>query len=554
MSVGRHSPPHRPTPPRSPRRHDGSGLSVAACAGRRRALRRGAAPAAGRAALLGVLLAGAPAALVACGGAPWHALSSGALDDLLRGALVPPTPAAWRGLVAAGGWAAWARFVAALAVELHRSIARGARTPLDEPGAGGVGASARGRPGTFAAWLLAPLLVAGSAPLAAAPSPPLAPAAGVLRNARAPDPVPRRWPFSPGPLVSGLAGALGAALVEEVRRARAGRAPEGQAPAAAPLPARAPDGARLAPTTTSGPATTPGRLLPRVPELSLRERVALAAPGRGEPTGVREGGAGHGDPEERRAAVGGSWVRAEVGAEVVVRVLGLVEVDGAPGPFERPKVLESLVYLALRPAGASKEEWAEALWPGRAMSPSSLNTSIWQLRRALGTNARGERRVLPTRNGRLRLDASVTTDLALLERLAQSGDPGEWLRALELVRGRPFEGLGDPDWVVLDGVQARAEEAVVGLALRTARSCLAAGEPDGALKALRRGIQASPYDERCRRALVQAARAEGNLGVARAALRDLRRLLGEEERVLAEAVRSQREADREGGKATALVR
>jgi DNA-binding SARP family transcriptional activator len=220
-----------------------------------------------------------------------------------------------------------------------------------------------------------------------------------------------------------------------------------------------------------------------------------------------------------------------------MRLLGPVEVHGAPGPFDRPKVIESLAYLAVNRGGATKTAWATALWPDRHMSPNSLNTSLWQLRRALGVDASGKRRFPPSRSRRLRLGAGVCTDLELFEALACDPSPVRAGEALGLVRGRPFDGLGDPEWLVLEGHTSRVESLVVATALRAAGCALDAGDPDRASLAARQAILASPYDERLYRILMMAASAGGNAGGVKATMRALCRVLGVDAPALSEETR-----------------
>jgi DNA-binding SARP family transcriptional activator len=174
----------------------------------------------------------------------------------------------------------------------------------------------------------------------------------------------------------------------------------------------------------------------------------------------------------------------------------------------------------------SKQRWATALWPDRALSPNSLNTAVWQLRRALGLDAAGDRHLPAAHSGRLRLGAGVHTDLADLELLLEIGSPAALRRGLELVRGRPFDGLGDPDWVVLEGHASRAESAVAEAALALGATTLSRGDWSGAAWAARRALAACPFDERLYRLLADAASAAGNGAAAAAALEELRRAVG----------------------------
>ena len=192
-----------------------------------------------------------------------------------------------------------------------------------------------------------------------------------------------------------------------------------------------------------------------------------------------------------------------------VGVLGPPFVRGAARTFVRGSSRELVVYLVMHPGGAGTDNWATALWPDRVMAPASLHSTASDARRALGRSRLGHDH-LPRGHGRLRLAPTVTSDWARLTALAACDDPASWSRGLGLVRGRPFDGLRSPDWTVLQGIAAEVEEAVVSLAVRVADSRLGAGDGHGAARAARRGLLASPYDERLYRRLLLAADAQGN--------------------------------------------
>ncbi len=194
---------------------------------------------------------------------------------------------------------------------------------------------------------------------------------------------------------------------------------------------------------------------------------------------------------------------------VEVRVLGPVEVRGGARPLHRPFALDLVVYLALHPGGVPTDVWTEALWPERQRAPATLCSTASAARRALGSSTAGEDH-LPRRRGRLQLGPGVTTDWQQLRGLSGRPEAVAWREALQLVRGRPFEGLRSPDWVVLEGTAALVAEAVVELAVRVAELELRAGNPAGAVAAARRGLPASPFDERLFRILLRAADAAGN--------------------------------------------
>ena len=214
-------------------------------------------------------------------------------------------------------------------------------------------------------------------------------------------------------------------------------------------------------------------------------------------------------------------------AQVEVRILGPVEVAGSARPFSRAWARELVVYLAMHPTGVANEIWSTALWPDRLMAPSSLHSTASVARRALGTDVDGNDH-LPRGHGRLQMGPYVTTDWMRFDTLAGSDDPTRLREALELVRGRPFDGLKATDWLILEGVGPAVEARVVDVATRFAESCLDAGDPAGAAWSARRGLLASPYDERLYRVLMRAADAAGNPAGVEAVMTELVRLVADD--------------------------
>jgi len=226
----------------------------------------------------------------------------------------------------------------------------------------------------------------------------------------------------------------------------------------------------------------------------------------------------------RAPAQGGA---TDSGAEVEVLVLGQIGIRGATREFTRAWAKELVVFLAMHPHGASTEAWATALWPDRLMAPSSLHSTASVARRALG-QARNGVDHLPRSHGRLALSDTVTTDWNRFVIHADSDDPAEWRRALDLVRGRPFEGIRSSDWPILEGIGPAIEAAVVDLSGRLAGSCLEADDPRGAEWAARQGLLVSPYDERLYRTLMRAADLSGNPAGVESAMSELVRLVADD--------------------------
>lgn len=212
---------------------------------------------------------------------------------------------------------------------------------------------------------------------------------------------------------------------------------------------------------------------------------------------------------------------------VEVAVLGPVEIRNAAREFARAWARELVVYLAMHPNGVSNEAWATALWPDRLMAPSSLHSTASVARRSLGQTPEGLDH-LPRSHGRLALSPTVGTDWARFVALARSEDTAAWRSALDLVRGRPFEGLRASDWPILEGIGPAIESAVVDLSGPLAGACLRAGDPRGAEWSARRGLLVSPYDERLYRMLMRAADLGGNPAGVEAVMSELVRLVADD--------------------------
>ncbi|MGH8981956.1 MAG: AfsR/SARP family transcriptional regulator [Acidimicrobiales bacterium] len=213
--------------------------------------------------------------------------------------------------------------------------------------------------------------------------------------------------------------------------------------------------------------------------------------------------------------------------EVVVRLLGPVDVLGAARPFSRAWTLDLVAYLAVHPGGVLADTWSAALWLDRPVADATRHSTVSVARRALGTDRHG-RDHLPRGSGRLALGPAVTSDWArfrLLAGVTGVASASAWEAALGLVRGRPFEGLRAPDWAVLEGVQAAIESAVVDVALRLGRRRLEEGDGSTAERAARRALRMCPYDERLYRMVMEAADLQGNPGGVESAMADLSTLV-----------------------------
>ncbi|HUA95083.1 MAG TPA: LysM peptidoglycan-binding domain-containing protein [Acidimicrobiales bacterium] len=241
----------------------------------------------------------------------------------------------------------------------------------------------------------------------------------------------------------------------------------------------------------------------------------------------REAGPVPGDALRPGPVPPGSVPEDEDDPGIDVLVLGPVDVRGAARPFSRAWTVELVVYLALHPGGVANDQWATALWPDRAMAPASLHSTASAARRALGTAASGEDH-LPRSRGRLAMGPGVRSDWDRFVEWGRSADPGDWAAALGLIRGRPFDGLRSPDWVLLEGIQATIEAVVVDVACRFAEHCLAGRDARRAEWAARQGLRVSPYDERLYRVLLRTSDAAGNPAGVEAVMAELLHLVADD--------------------------
>ncbi len=203
---------------------------------------------------------------------------------------------------------------------------------------------------------------------------------------------------------------------------------------------------------------------------------------------------------------------------VFVRVLGTVEVEAA-GEFRRAKSRELVVYLAMHPSGVGEAELDEALWPsdrGRVVAAATRDSTVSVARTAVG----GPARLLPAqgqgREKRYQLGPDVGSDWAMFCALSHqargSGEVDPLRQALELVRGRPFEGAVSGrtyGWIHTEGHGWHIEAEVADAADVAAAMYLEEGRPLDARWAARQGLTADPLAERLWVRLMQAADALG---------------------------------------------
>jgi prepilin-type processing-associated H-X9-DG protein len=192
-----------------------------------------------------------------------------------------------------------------------------------------------------------------------------------------------------------------------------------------------------------------------------------------------------------------------------VRLLGPVTIEGVRRP-RRAATVELLVYLALHPGGASRDELLEAMWPGQ--DPRRTRPRLWQsaseARRLLGNafERDGERyRLDPTR---------VVTDIAEVDDLleaAKAADGSAIARGLLECAASQWRGepLGGADYAWADGHARRLTATLVDLLNCVGGLRLDSGDARGALRAAEQGLELDELNESFVRL---AIRAEAELG------------------------------------------
>jgi hypothetical protein len=211
-------------------------------------------------------------------------------------------------------------------------------------------------------------------------------------------------------------------------------------------------------------------------------------------------------------------------APAELTLLGQVRVR-APGDIEArlvPLATEIVVYLAVHPGGAYPETLAGAIWP-QGVADETRDGVLAAVAHWLGTDGIGRPHLAADASGRLRLGSGVIVDWhAFLTLVAQaagaaggkSGHTREEAKldqALSLVTGQFLAGGGPSGyaWIGTDGLAYEVPARVADAADRLCELRLAAGDPRGAMDAVRTGLRAAPDDELLWRDLLTAAHATG---------------------------------------------
>jgi DNA-binding SARP family transcriptional activator len=189
-----------------------------------------------------------------------------------------------------------------------------------------------------------------------------------------------------------------------------------------------------------------------------------------------------------------------------ISVLGPLRINGKR-PIKRAATNEMLAFLALHPAGATRDELLEALWPGEDPQRTlpRLYQSVSDARRALGDALTRDRE-------RYRLDRTkIHIDLDELDQLlATTGDARHEREALEtalsLWRGQP---LAASDYPWAEGAVHQLHATLLEILGRIGTARLQAGDPRGALQAAERAISLDNLHEPSWRLALQADHALG---------------------------------------------
>jgi hypothetical protein len=216
---------------------------------------------------------------------------------------------------------------------------------------------------------------------------------------------------------------------------------------------------------------------------------------------------------------------------VSIDVLGPIQFRGLPPTAKRltPRMKELLVYLALH-GPTSGPDLEDVLWGGERVQRGTRATLAYRTRDRVGTD------VLPraSDDGTFQLGPTVTTDWGRFQRriadaLVVDGQERIVLLtgALDLVRGRPFRGIGAGQFPWADYDIQQMTSAIADAAYLLARLHHELGQHREALDVAMRGLVVEPFSESLQQQAIAATEAVAG--------RDAAHLLGQ--RLTAEMAR-----------------
>ena len=217
-------------------------------------------------------------------------------------------------------------------------------------------------------------------------------------------------------------------------------------------------------------------------------------------------------------------VEAEPDPRPLVSLLGPLTINGGKRSRRglRARALELIAFLALRRAGAQRDEILEALWPGEdpKRSRQRLYQAVRDARQLLGDGVASERDRYWLDRGRVRVDVDDLEELLNEARPVSSNDGGQAGRdertevllenALQLFRAEPLAG-SDYAWSGSETRRLRGTHAV--LLELVGRGRLERGDARDALEAAERGLTVDALNEGLWRLALEA---EGKLGLREA--------------------------------------
>lgn len=218
---------------------------------------------------------------------------------------------------------------------------------------------------------------------------------------------------------------------------------------------------------------------------------------------------------------------------VVVEVLGPVQVTGNAQPFSRKRALEVVAYLATHPQGVSGPRLMDAVWTDKVPTRNTFNTTVSNARSYLGFEAPKNPYLVSSQDGSdYRLLPAVGTDFAILESLvarAQSASSAQAIalltKALSYVRDMPFSGDDGYQWAHSEGIVTNITAVVADTACQLAELALETGDNDKARWAASQGLLISPGFEPLYCFKMKAFANEGNLSGVDAVMTELRHAL-----------------------------
>ncbi len=224
--------------------------------------------------------------------------------------------------------------------------------------------------------------------------------------------------------------------------------------------------------------------------------------------------------------------------DLVVRVLGPVEITGWVEPPERRGAVEELCsFFALHPGRSfTTAELLAAVWPVGGdrpeATPKTARNHLSRLRRAVGPEHFPD--AVTSGGYQLR---DVVTDWGEFQRLTAQADAttaqeADRLRAeaLSLVRGAPLADARGVQygWAYAGSLASAMTVAVANCARRLSADRLAAGDPVSAEEAARAGLRGAPEDEGLWLAAERAGRASGDRARLARLRRDMAAAIGAE--------------------------